>query len=429
MPYVLQNGNEFNDSDSYQSQALARTEEQNGIEQMADSKIVQYYVLFCIYTATYAVPNVITDMDERFDSLSVFPGWTGNSGWTSNILDPCPPDVSGEGNFDGIECENGKVVALQLNERLLTGVFPSEVTLLASDGPAATGAGDLQTIDLFSNPFLYNNEDNSWMEFLGSSLGTFQMPTFCGDPFRLFSNLLFQPFFCLARTIVNLFFKGTPFAGDLPRLPSGLEEFDCSYSLISGGLVNENLQNLQNLVFFDASGCSLNQKVPSVFSSLPNLQYLYLSDSFITGDLSYMEGMTSMIEHWVDLNPDFGGTIPSFIGDITTLGSFSVTQSQLVGPLPEEFGKLFQMESLWFYGNQLTGTIPTVYGTGMSRIKALRVESNLLVGTIPASICSKRTTAFPGGNLQVLGGDYSRLAVSYSFVLLCVCVCAKWVIQ
>ena len=146
-----------------------------------------------------------------------------------------------------------------------------------------------------------------------------------------------------------------------------------------------------------------------------------------------MEGMPSIIEHWINLNPDFGGTIPSFIGDITTLQSFSVTQSQLVGPLPDEFGKLFQMESLWFYGNQLTGTIPTGYGSGMSRIEAFRVESNLLVGTIPASICSKRTTAFPGGNLQVLGGDYSRLAVSNSFVLLCVCVCVcvceLWVVQ
>lgn len=178
-PYVLQNGNEFNDSDSYQSKALARTEQQNGIEQMADSKIVQYYALFCIYTATYAVPNVITDRDERFESLSEFPGWIGNRGWTSNDLDPCPSDVSGEGNFEDIECQNGKVVAVKLNGKFLTGVFPSEVTLLASDGPAATGAGNLQTIDLFSNPFLYNNADNSWMESLGSSLGTFQMPTIC----------------------------------------------------------------------------------------------------------------------------------------------------------------------------------------------------------------------------------------------------------
>lgn len=211
--------------------------------------------------------------------------------------------------------------------------------------------------------------------------------------------------------IAYLFFKATSFGGDLPRLPSGLVEFDCSYSLISGGLVNRNVQNLQNLVFFDVSGCAFNQKVPSVLGSLPKLKYLYLSDSFISGDLSYMRGMPSIIENWIDVNPDFGGTIPTFIGDLTTLRSFSVTQSNLVGTLPEELGNLFQMETLWLYGNRLTGTIPTVYGSGMPRIKAFRVESNQLFGTIPASICSKRTNAFPGGNLEVLGADYSRLAV------------------
>jgi hypothetical protein len=158
-----------------------------------------------------------------------------------------------------------------------------------------------------------------------------------------------------------------------------------------------------------------------MFASLPNLQFLYLSDSFLFGDLSYMDGMQSIVEHWVDMNPDFGGTIPAFIGDLTTLKSFSVTQNNLVGPLPVELGKLFQMESLWLYGNQLTGTIPTGYGSGMARIKALRLESNQLNGTMPASICSKRTNAFPGGNLQVLGGSYSNLAVS-NFVCLVLCV-------
>jgi hypothetical protein len=183
----LPSGNEFNDSGSYQSKALARTEQQNGIEGMTDAKIVQYYALFCIYAATHAVPNLITDMDDRFVDLSPFPGWISTRGWTFNEVDPCPINVGGEGNFDGIECQNGKVTAVKLNQRFLTGVFPSEVTLLASDGPAATGAGDLQTLELFNNPFLFNNADNSWMEFLGSSLGTFQMSTIG----FFYANLLF----------------------------------------------------------------------------------------------------------------------------------------------------------------------------------------------------------------------------------------------
>jgi Leucine-rich repeat (LRR) protein len=217
--------------------------------------------------------------------------------------------------------------------------------------------------------------------------------------------------------------KSTSFGGDLPPLPSGLIEFDSSFTLISGGLVNGNLQNLQNLEYFDVTGCAFNELVPTIFSSLPNLEYLYLSDSFVSGDLSYMEGMPSIIEHWVDLNPNFGGSIPSFIGDLSTLGALSVSKSGMTGTLPTELGKLFSMKNFWLYDNELTGTIPTEYGEGMPRIRTFRVESNDLVGTMPASICSKRTNTFPGGLLKLLGGDYG-LAVSDSLALLCVCVCA-----
>lgn len=163
------------------------------------------------------------------------------------------------------------------------------------------------------------------------------------------------------------------------------------------------------------SGNALNATVPSVFATLPNLEFLYLSDAFISGDLSYMEGMDRMIEHWIDFNPGFGGTIPAFVGDITTLGSLSVTQTNLIGELPLELVGLFRLETLWLYGNFLTGAIRPEYGPVWSRLKVFRVEQNQLTGSMPSSICIRRSNNFPPGNLQVLGGDYT-LAVSHSNV-------------
>jgi hypothetical protein len=167
----LQKGEEFIDSGSYQSLALRRTEEQVGAESLPTSKLVQYYALYSIFAATFAVPNVITMMDERFDTLPFFPGWISKMGWESNTTDPCPPNTTGGFNFEGIECENGLVIGVRLDSNFLTGAFPPEITLLAVDGPNARGAGNLQVIDLFSNPFLYNNETNAWMTDLGTSLG------------------------------------------------------------------------------------------------------------------------------------------------------------------------------------------------------------------------------------------------------------------
>lgn len=138
---------------------------------MSDAKIVQYYALYCIFEATNAIPNVITDSDPRFNNVQ-FPGWQLKTGWLSNNLDPC------EG-WHGITCdESKKVTKIELYKNLLTGIFPHEVTLLASDGPRSTGAGNLNRLDLFSNEFLFNDFDNSWMSHLGSNMGKWVIRSF-----------------------------------------------------------------------------------------------------------------------------------------------------------------------------------------------------------------------------------------------------------
>jgi Leucine-rich repeat (LRR) protein len=193
----------------------------------------------------------------------------------------------------------------------------------------------------------------------------------------------------------------------------GIQEFDASFSLISGGLVEENFEGLNSLEYLVLSGNALNSTVPSVFATLP-LEFLYLSDAFISGNLSYMEGMGSMIEHWIDLNPDFGGPVPSFVGNIPSLASFSVTQTGLLGTLPPQLSLLLNMETMWFYGNTITGSIPSEYGAlgTMTKMKVFRVEENPLTGAMPLSLCNRRSNGFPPGNLQVLGAPFT-LTVSH----------------
>jgi hypothetical protein len=178
---VLQGGTEFEDPESYQSKALARTEEQIGIEIMTDAKIVQYYALYCLFTATNKVPNAITDHDPRFIDIE-FPEWNLAGNWEETDVDPCS-------GWHGIECENDQVTAIDLYSNVLTGIFPLEVMLLASDGDYSTGAGNLNRIDLFRNEYLFNGFDNSWMTHLGSNFGEwFSLKLIC-DIFFLLSVL------------------------------------------------------------------------------------------------------------------------------------------------------------------------------------------------------------------------------------------------
>jgi hypothetical protein len=360
-PVALQGGAEFNDPNSYQSRALARTEEQVGIEMMSNAKIIQYYALYCIYNSTNQVPNVIT----ASEGIVNVPRWIVAAGWESTTIDPC------SGQWFGISCVNDQVTDIDLFSNLLTGSFPPEVSLLAADGPRSTGAGALRRIDLFDNMLLSNNGDNSWWEFLGSNFGF-------------------------------LFFKDTAFSGPLGRLPPNIQEFDCSFTFTSGGLTNANFQGLNMLRFADFDGNAYNSSVPTALSSLQNLAFLYIVDGFISGDLNYMIGMPALREHWIDTNPGLGGNLPNNLPTVATLESFSITSCDFQGTIPASFGDWgFTMKQMWMYDNALTGTIPPQLGQ-LNTLRLLQLEGNSFVGSMPAEICAN--TVFPRP-LEVLGAD------------------------
>ena len=208
--------------------------------------------------------------------------------------------------------------------------------------------------------------------------------------------------------VANLYFQGVAFAGDIPPLPTGLIEFDCSYTLISGGLVGSNFAGLNRLNYLLMDGNAYNASVPTEFGALPKLQYFYISDAFVSGDLSYMQGMPAIYENWIDVNPGLTGPVFSFIGALSTLASFSVTANSLTGTLPTELGNLAAMVQMWYYDNNIRGTIPSEIGN-LVRMKTLELEGNALTGTMPSQICA-RTGSF--GLLTNLGADCAKVNVS-----------------
>lgn len=194
----------------------------------------------------------------------------------------------------------------------------------------------------------------------------------------------------------------TSFSGDIPRLPPNLVNFDISFAFFTGGLTDASFQGINTLNFIDLDGNAFNTTVPSVFGTLPNLQFLYLSDSFISGDLSFTQGMTAMRELWIDTNPGLSGPLFDYIGDISTLESLSVTFSSLTGTIPSTLGQLTVMLQMWLYSNQLTGPVPPELGN-LKSMAIFQVEGNMLTGTMPAEVCAN--TMFPSQVLQVLGAD------------------------
>lgn len=199
----------------------------------------------------------------------------------------------------------------------------------------------------------------------------------------------------------------TGFAGDLPVLPSGVVEVDFAFCLIDGGLTGDVFQPAQGLEYVNLGGNAFNASVPAIFGSLAQLQFFYISDCFISGDLSYMQGMPRIFEHWIDVNPGLRGPVFDFIGSLSTLQSFSVTQSSLTGTLPTTLGQLLDMQQMWYYGNLLTGQIPSEIGL-LKRMGTLQLEGNSFGGSMPAEVCAN-TGVF--GVLSVLGVDCDEATV------------------
>ena len=203
-------------------------------------------------------------------------------------------------------------------------------------------------------------------------------------------------------SLATIIAEETSFTGDIPRLPDFIVNFDISFAFYTGGLTDANFAGLEDLVFLDLDGNAFNSSIPDAIGALPNLEFLYLSDSFLTGDLSWMEGMSSVREIWIDTNPGITGPLFDFIGDITTLESWSMAFNSISGTIPSSLGNLQDMKQMWLYANQLTGTIPTELGN-IPRIRFLQLEGNSFTGTMPSEICAK--TVFPFEIIETLGAD------------------------
>lgn len=145
----------------------------------------------------------------------------------------------------------------------------------------------------------------------------------------------------------------TGFSGDIPSLPENLVNFNIREAYYTGGFVEENFLLSSQLNYLNLDGNILNTTIPEILSELPNLEYLYISENFLQGDLSPLEGLPAMIEMWIDGNPSLGGPLYSWLGDITSLASLSLSYNSLTGTIPVEISSMTNMVSTLSVASQL----------------------------------------------------------------------------
>jgi len=208
--------------------------------------------------------------------------------------------------------------------------------------------------------------------------------------------------FLLSSVSATILVEETGFSGDIPLLPENLVNFNIANAFYTGGFTDDSFALLSQLNYLNVDGNIFNTTIPAILSELPNLEYLYMSDNFLVGDLSPLEGMPAIKEFWADANGGLAGPLYSWFGSMTTLVSLSLTYNNLTGSIPAEMGNLVEMEQMWLLFNNLTGTIPAELGA-MTKLRHLELEANAFTGFVQASICKQ--TEFPLSTLKTFGAD------------------------
>ena len=234
---ALMGGDEFADPFSYQSQALANMKKMDS-QNFSEEEMIQRYALACIFIATDAVETIYSDKDPS--------SWTNTSLWMT---------TANECLWFGVTCDIlGQVTAIDLRMNGMTGSIPNEIVLLRET---------LSRLDLSHNDVYNEGADLEWMGKL-----TNLRDLFVGSCFFVYDGI-------------------PPFLASLYKM----EQMDISYTLFYGPIRGGTFSPMTNLRYLEMGGNEYNTTFPSEIANLPALDSVYIDNSFISGDLSFLDNM------------------------------------------------------------------------------------------------------------------------------------------
>ncbi|GAB4834917.1 hypothetical protein Ancab_039983 [Ancistrocladus abbreviatus] len=300
---------------------------------------------------------------------------TKSWGWTGNGSD-CRL-------WEGIECDiaSGHVTILNLSSSFLSGSIHLNSSLFH--------LVYLHTLNLADNNFRSSLIPTkisrlSSLKNLNLSLSGFygQVPIEIGQ----LSNLLSLD---LSRNSLKL---------KQPSLKTLLESFSSLEVLVLDEVsissrVPKMLANLTSLRTISLENCRLHGAFPKGVFLMPNLKALYLyNNSNLVGHLPEFRNASKLRVLKLGMTA-FSGRIPTSIGNLRLLTSFSINQCNFLGPIPYSLGKLTKLTNLQLAFNQFEGQIPPLLAN-LTKLEHLVLSDNMLTGEIPSFLANFTNLSF-----------------------------------
>ncbi|KAL5565255.1 hypothetical protein UlMin_028419 [Ulmus minor] len=128
-------------------------------------------------------------------------------------------------------------------------------------------------------------------------------------------------------------------------------------------------------------GLNLIGPIPEDFGKLTHLENLDLTRNLLTGPVPQsLSG--APLRNLSLLGNKIDGTIPTWIGEITTLTSLVLEENDMEGDLPQNLGNLISLERLFLSSNYFSGEIPETFGK-LRNLTDFRIDGTRISGRIP----------------------------------------------
>ncbi|CAL9201555.1 unnamed protein product, partial [Musa hybrid cultivar] len=134
------------------------------------------------------------------------------------------------------------------------------------------------------------------------------------------------------------------------------------------------------------SNTGIKETIPNWLPS--GLEYLYLSDNKITGEISQF---LPKLKYLFLSNNSFSGNLsPRITNIMPSLQWFDLSTNNMSGEIPFSYCQLRNLEGLQLFENNLSGEVPNCWKNS-SNLLLLDLSSNKLIGGVPDSLCNLQT--------------------------------------
>ncbi|XP_021974541.1 receptor-like protein 7 [Helianthus annuus] len=267
--------------------------------------------------------------------LLTFHGYSKVASWNLNRSD----GVRNCCLWDGVECEFGHVIGLNLSNSFLYGPISSNNTLFTLI--------HLRTLNLADNDFRSS-----------------QIPSGIGQLSQL----------------ENLNLSNSWFSGEVPKQISQPQKFRVNID----SELPASIGNLTHLNILDLRSCGFIGTLPTSVRNLTRLTVLSLEGNHnLTGYIPEFHG-SSELKQLIVAGTNFQGSIPDSIGNLRNLNILDLRSCGFTGTLPASLSNLAQLTVLNLMGNKFTGILPSSIGN-LTQLRELLLMENGMSGQIPSS--------------------------------------------